>query len=147
MKEVRETKLVEQTTVKWFSDDGKEFDSELACKNYERGLKGETAKKAYERLVIAELEFPFQEWVGDLRVDLIKLKSYDDYRTVIDYFEYEMRHDMIDCKEPENYPCLRVAVYDEYWAEFAYENGIEGMLEQCEKIMTIVEKAISEVNQ
>ena len=147
MKEVRETNWVKETTVKWFSDDGKEFDSEKACKDYERRLKGETAEKAYKRLVVSELEFPFQGWNGECYVDLIKLRSYDDYRTVIDYFECEMRNDEIDCKEPESYPCLRVAVYDEYYAAFAYQNGITEMLEQCEKIMTIVEKAISEVNQ
>lgn len=147
MKEVRETKLVEKTTVKWFSDDGKEFDSEKACIDYERRLKGETAEKAYKRLVIAELDFPFQDWKGDCYVDLVKLKDYRDYETMIDYFESWMHTEDIDFKEPENYPCVKVIVYDEYYANFAYENDITEMLKQCERIMTIVEKAISEVNQ
>ena len=147
MKEVRETKLVEQTTITWFSDDGKKFDSEWECKDYERRLKGEPTEKAYKRLVIAELEFPFQNWSGECFVDLVKLKSYDDYRTVMDYLEIVLRCDEIECKEPENYPCLKVIVSDEYYAAFAYENGITEMLEQCEKMMTIVEKAISEINQ
>ena len=147
MKEVRETNWVKETTVKWFSDDGKEFDSEKACKDYERRLKGETAEKAYKRLVVAELEFPFQGWNGECVADLIKLKSYDDYRTVMDYLESDLYSADIDCKEPENYPCLKVLVRDEYYAAFAYETNIEEMLKQCEKIMTVVEKAISEVNQ
>lgn len=147
MKEVRETKLVEQTTVKWFSDDGKEFDSELACKNYERGLRGASVEAAYESLRVAELEFPLQDWSGEWFVDLLKLESYDDYRTVMDYLEIVLHCGHIECNEPKSYPCLKVLVSDEYYASFAYEKDITEMLEQCEKIMTIVEKAISEVNQ
>ena len=147
MKEVRETKLVEQTTVRWFADDRKEFVSEALCRDYERRLTGDPVEKAYKRLRIAELEFPFQDWNGECFVDLVKLKSDDDYMTVIDYLEIVRRCSEIDCEKPENYPCLKVVVSDEYYANFAYENTPEGILKKCEKAMTIIEKAIIEINQ
>ena len=146
MKEVRETKLVEQTTVKWFSDDGKEFPTEFACRAYERMQKSDSIEKAYERIKISELEFPFQDWNGDCYVDLLKLKSYDDYKVVLDYLETTLNCEDIDCEEPDSYPCLKVLVFNEYYAHFAYEEDITKMLTECEKMMTIIEKAISEMN-
>ena len=145
MKEIRETKLVEQTTVKFVADNGKEFLNEEDCKRYERRLNEDVIEKDYKKILIKEMEFPFQGWRGGFSVDLVKLSCYADYVTAIDYLDVCMGVEDFNCDEPKSYPCLKLIAYDEYYANFAYDNDITGILKECEKAMTIIEKAMMEI--
>ena len=61
MKEIKETKLVEQTTVKFIATDGKEFMGENAekdCAEYEKRLHMEEIEKRFVNLDRKEIAFP-----------------------------------------------------------------------------------------
>lgn len=145
MKEIRETKLVEQTTVRFVADDGKEFLNEKDCKRYERRLNEDAIERDYKKILIKGMEFPFQGWQGGFSVDLVKLNCYADYVTAMDYLDVCMGVEDFNCDEPKSYPCLKLIAYDEYYANFAYDNDITGLLKECEKAMTIIEKAMMEI--
>lgn len=145
MKEIRETKLVEQTTVRFVADDGKEFLNEEECKKYERRLNEGTIEKDYKKILIKEMEFPFQGWNGEFSVDLVKFNCYADYVTAMDYLDICEGVSDFNCDEPKSYPCLKLIAYDEYYANFAYEDDITELLKECEKAMTIIEKAMMEI--
>ena len=147
MKEIRETKLVEQTTVRFVADDGKEFFNEEDCKRYERRLNEDAIEKGYKKILIKEMEFPFQGWEGEFSVDLVRFNCYADYVTAMDYLDVCMGVGDFNCDEPTSYPCTKLIAYDEYYANFAYEKNFTGLLKECEKAMTIIEKAVMENNQ
>ena len=107
MKEIRETKLVEQTTVKFIANDGKEFDNEKECVTYERRLNQENCEKAYHRLHPKFIDIPFIDANGECAVELITLESEKDFDTVMDYFITQSS--WMDCSgleenKPKAYP-------------------------------------------
>lgn len=63
MKEIRETKLVEQTTVKFIAVDGKEFTNEKECLTYERRLDEGRVKRAFEKLIKEKFSFDFVDFL------------------------------------------------------------------------------------
>ena len=83
MKEIRETKMVEQTTVKFVADDGKEFDDSLECEIYE-AKKNRKLLFAKLSVFMHQVKLPFFDWlyykVYELtprnEEDLINLYSY-----------------------------------------------------------------------
>lgn len=86
MKEIRETKLVEQTTVRFIANDGTEFKEEKECAAYERRLNKEQVEKEYKKLNPIEIDIPFADW-QPMWLTKVTLKTEADFDTVVDYFE------------------------------------------------------------
>ena len=119
MKEIREIKLVEQTTIKFVANDGKEFDNEKDCATYERRLDEEKCKKAYDRLHAKWIDIPFIDANGECMVDLITLESEKDFDTVVDYFITQNRWTDVSGLEenkPKEYPFTGFVVSGCEWA-------------------------------
>lgn len=111
MKEIRTTKMVEQTEVKFIADDGKVFIGEHAeseCATYERRISRENVEKAFERLDVKEIAVPVIEWwYGDYtKLWKVTLHSKKDYLAFTDYL-YEVigvyKGDLT-FEEPKEYP-------------------------------------------
>ena len=105
MKEIRETKLVEQTTVKFIAVDGKEFTNEKECLAYERRLDREKVTRAFEKLVKEKFRFDFINYfIGGNTFYLLDLKNVEDFYTVEDYFTINNFFD-IELIEPKKISC------------------------------------------
>ena len=148
MKELRITKMVEQTTVKFIAEDGTEFLEERACKDYERRLAKEKIANRYRsKIRIAELKFPYMDCNGELDVDLIRLNSYEDYETVVDYLKNWSEWIDVYTEEPGEYPCVKILGYNDGWADFGYDGeNIQELISRCREIADLVETAISQEN-
>lgn len=97
MKEIRETKLVEQTTVKYIAYNGKEFDKEIDCKVYEADQHRRDTEVEL-KAIMTNIEVPCLEWMGYAvykitarnEEDIIKLYSYfnEDWYSFGEYEEF-----------------------------------------------------------
>lgn len=111
MKEIRETKLVEQTTVKFIAVDGKEFTNEKECLTHERRLDQGRVKRAFEKLIKEKFSFDFINYfMGDNNFYILDLERREDFYTVEDYFTINNYFD-IDLTEPEKFPA-KIIVFD-----------------------------------
>lgn len=141
MKEIREVKLVEQVSVKFVADDGKEFIGENAerdCRDYERTRDEAQVIKEFERLDVKEISIPTAEWWYGSDYDAWKITLYSkrDYIAFIDYM-YKVRgiwegQGNPILEEPKEYPYTTVvgAGYD-----WAYEYPIEAIKEDLQKTL------------
>ena len=83
MKEIRETKMVEQTTVKFIANDGKEFATENECKVYEMSLR-ERGTEAMFGAISVMLPDKFADWYRDAaEIRLVTIKSESDWITTL----------------------------------------------------------------
>ena len=122
MKEIRETKLVEQTTVKWVANDGKEFSTERDCVVYERRCDQEKCEKEYKKLHPKYLDIPFVDWGVECSVEVVTMETERDYDTIVDYFSSLSTYMDIDgiCgNKPTEFPCTKVLVSDEGYVTFS----------------------------
>ena len=76
MKEIRETKMVEQTTIKYVADDGKEFTDKFECDSYER-RKDTELLNAKLKAIMTAIEIPILEWCGWYAYK-VKVRNADD---------------------------------------------------------------------
>ena len=110
MKQIIETKLVEQRTEKFVADDGTEFIGEGAeqkCKDDERRKDTEKCKKEFEKLNPVYLDFPFAGWGNECIVYKVHLENSGDLTKIIDY-EEQNAGDWFDnylTERTYNYPC------------------------------------------
>ena len=139
MKEIRITKMVEQTVVKFIAEDGKEFIGEHAeneCATYERRMNDEKVKAAFERLDIKEIKVPVAEWwYGDYaRLWKVTLNSKKDYLAVIDYLVaiVGVYSGDMNIEEPKEYPYTTLIGAGCEWAyEYSdIKEDLQKMLEQ-----------------
>ena len=123
MKEIRETKLVEQTTVRFIANDGTEFMDEQECIIYERRLNKEKLEKEYKKLNPIEITIPFLDW-DPMWVTKITLKTEADFDTVVDYFESTSRW-MDTCglteNKPAEFPATMLIANGEEWVNVPSE--------------------------
>lgn len=85
MKEIRETKLVEQTTVKYVANDGKEFDKYIDCDLYER-RKYDDLLYAKLRAFMDKVELPFFDYLY-YNVYRATLRNEEDRLNLYAYYE------------------------------------------------------------
>jgi hypothetical protein len=85
MREIRETKMVEQTTIKFVADDGTEFEDITKCKVYEANKKFKETELAIKP-VAKEMELPFLSWLG-YHAYKIKTRDEQDIINLYAYFE------------------------------------------------------------
>lgn len=86
MKQIIETKLVEQTTTKFFSDDGKEFLSESDCKNYEYKQNRERVERDFKNLDCKKITPFIFDWWNCSDMYACKITSQMDVSTLEAYF-------------------------------------------------------------
>ena len=90
MKEVITIQMVEQKTVKYIANDGKEFDDERSCRGHELDLRNKEIEDNFKRLPKIRFEIP--------QLDLYKCEGYMykitflDHRDVRDFIEYYTYH-------------------------------------------------------
>ena len=134
MKEVRETKLVEQTTVKFVANDGKEFqgeDAENLCREYERKNNEELVKKEFSKLGAVQISIPMANWFSDeAEFWKVPLTSKRDYIAMKDFFEVVQRCTECYMEEPKEYPHTMIAVLGYDWYD-EYRNDIKADLEKA----------------
>ena len=88
MKQIIETKMVEQTTVTFVADDGKVFtgnNAEKECKEHERRLDTDKLKRKFEKLKREYIRFPFGDFSGNDEYYIVHLNDENDLQTVVDY--------------------------------------------------------------
>lgn len=136
MKEIRETKLVEQTTVRYIACDGKEFTDEKECVVYERRLDKEKTEKEFKKLKPIKLDFPFMDVGGYVEAAyLITFKSEADFDTAVDY--YASKSQWMDLEnlvyyKPETFPETMIVFNGEEWV--CTHSNVENAKEDLMKV-------------
>ena len=89
MKEIRETKMVEQTTVKYVADDGKEFEKDYECRIYEEQKNRAFLKAKVDRFM-TEIKMPIFDWLyyRIYKVDIKDKEGNINKDAVVDLFAY-----------------------------------------------------------
>ena len=120
MKEIRTTRMVEQTEIKFVADDGRVFigeNAERECRQYERTQNDEKVIREFKKLNPKWIDVPLVDWVGcgENEVISVTVNNEADYDiTVRDYYyikspEY-MDFSNLESKRPKEYPCNIVLV-------------------------------------
>lgn len=86
MKEIRETKMVEQTTVKFVAFDGTEFDKDYDCRVYE-AKKNSGILKAKLDGVLTEVKLHIMEWWNCSTVYKVKARNKEDILNIYAYVD------------------------------------------------------------
>ena len=134
MKQITETKFVEQTTTRFFADDGKEFKTEDDCKRYEKGLYEERYRKLFDCVKHKQIELPLLNWACEADSYIIRMNNADDYRATIDYFESVTGWGLdVDITEPLHYPCTKIVIVE--WGCGAYEftNTLDSLINRYQE--------------
>lgn len=145
MKEIRETKLVEQTTVRFVADDGTEFETERDCACYERRCDSDRCCKAYQRLNPKWLNIPCVDWNGECTIEAVTLSCEKDFDTLLDYAYTLDCYADVYFKKPDSYPCAKIVVYGNGWVD-EYKNGIATFKESLLDIAKILQEKEEEIN-
>ena len=138
MKEIRTTKLVEQTTVVFVADDGKQFVGEYAerdCRDYERRQDKKRIEEAFARLESKTIMPPFIRWFSaDYGFLKVTLNNHNDFISLIDYLEVVWS--IYDCyiNEPTSYPYNMTIGYGYDWASEYKDNLKEGLEETLKSL-------------
>ena len=95
MKEVITIKMVEQTTIKYIADDGKEFNKENECKEYELGKKRKDVEARFNLIQKTKIDVPLLDgYKGEGCIYKITFNSREDVNALIDY--YTLHHFYLD---------------------------------------------------
>lgn len=86
MKEIRETKMVEQTTVKFVADDGTEFDKDYDCSIYEAKKNREILKAKLDG-ALTEVKLHIMEWWNCSAVYKVKARNKEDILNIYAYVD------------------------------------------------------------
>lgn len=86
MKQIIETKMVEQTTTRFISDNGKEFNTEEECKRYEYTLNREQVERDFQNLNCEKLTPFIFDWWNDMNMYACEITSKKDIYTLETYF-------------------------------------------------------------
>lgn len=104
MKEIRTIKMVESVEVKYFADDGKEFETEHECRVYEMQQDKDKLKRMYEELNPICVASDVLEWFGnDSGIDVVTVNSQRDFNIVKAYLKHSDYVDF-EVEEPKEYP-------------------------------------------
>lgn len=122
MKQIIETKLVEQTTVRFVAEDGKIFEGNTAecdCERYERLLNKAKIKKEYSKLDTIPIKCTLVNFYGsEFGYELITLKTKSDYIALTDYYKSLGFFDVeAMVPEPKSYPETKLIAYGSDWAQ------------------------------
>lgn len=134
MKQITETKFVEQTTTRFFADDGREFKTEDDCKRYEKTLYEERYKKLFDGVKHKEIDLPFLDWACEANGYIVCMTNESDYRITVDYFESVMSNYCdVDISEPVHYPCTKIIVAEWGCGAYEFSNTLDSLINRYQK--------------
>jgi len=140
MKEIRITKMVEQTTVTFEANDGKKFTGENAereCKNYEMQLNKDLCEKEFKKLKPIFLDEVIWQWFSGNTEDyfvIVNLKNQNDFDCLRNYCESRNPYLEFDIAEPKEYPKQMVVSMSDSWV-CEYRKGLSDLTQQLENIV------------
>lgn len=146
MKEIRITKMVEQTTVTFEANDGKKFTGENAerdCKNYEMQLNKELCEKEFKKLKPIFLDEDIMSWFSGNECDqfiIVNLKDENDFDCLKNYIQSHNKYMEFDIEEPQKYPQQMVVSMSESWT-CEYRRGLDYLTQQLESLVEKCHKA------
>ena len=112
MKEIIETKFVEQKTVKYVADDGKEFYNERDCRSYELSKDREKIKLMYESLNPVTTGTNVMDWFAcGAAIDVVVSHNEREFDIIKAYFK-SVCYDVY-LEAPKEYPHRHVIFSDE----------------------------------
>lgn len=86
MKQVITKQMIEQTTTKYIADDGKEFDTERDCQNYETRKNIDKVNVEFRKLNPIKVPAPFlRSYDSEQDVVFVTLKDESDFVLVANY--------------------------------------------------------------
>lgn len=137
MTKLVETKMVEQTNIKFIADDGREFATETECKNYERTQNEEKVLKEFERLNPKWIDVPIVDWFsGEQEIISLTIRSEVEFKTTVrDYYYIKSPNYMdltcFETKIPKEFPCNIILVSGCEWVDIF--GGKEDLKEALQK--------------
>lgn len=148
MKEVITIKMVEQKTVKFVADDGKEFNKENECKEYELGKKRKDVETRFNLIEKTKIDIPLLDcYKGEGCVYKITFNSREDVNALIDYytlFHFHMDYVYAEIKKITSFPftTLMDEGYDSIYFlnEDILRKDIEKLINQLDFYNDIVSK-------
>lgn len=146
MKEIRITKMVEQTTVTFEANDGKQFtgaNAERECKNYEMQLNKELCEKEFKKLKPIFLNEGVLGWFSHGEISqfiIVNLKDSNDFDCLRNYCESGNQYAEFDIDEPREYPKQIVVSIEECWI-CEYTKGLDVLMQQFESVIEKCHKA------
>lgn len=131
MKEIRTIRMVEQTEVKFVADDGREFLTEMECRDYERQADESKVREAFDRLDVTKISLPVLDWFQDgIELWQVTLNNKSDFVALMDYIKViEKPYDNY-IKEPVSYPCTKIVTLDGDWVS-EYERDLKEELQKA----------------
>lgn len=115
MKEIIETKLVEQKTVKYVADDGREFDNERDCRSYELSKDRDKIHLMYANLNPVTSGTNVMDWFDSgAAVDVVVSHNEREFDIIRAYFK-SVCYD-VDLDAPKEYPHRHVIFSSEQYA-------------------------------
>ena len=139
-----ETKMVEQTTVKFVAEDGKVFtgdNAERECAEYERTKNKNKVEEEFKKLRPKYIEIPLLDWFYGCDAEIISVDVKDEIEletTVKDYFTIKnpgyMDFEGFYSKKPTTFPCNIILVSGCEWVD-VYSGGEKEL--KAELIKTI----------
>lgn len=126
----KEERVVTSNYTVYIADDGKEFDDERKCKEYEKKCKLRVIEPKFEAMKIKELngiaplteneEFPERDfWWFNLNTE-------EDYDLIVNYYD-ALNYDLDYMGEPDTYPTTVCVMESDSYVETVYLNDIMTM--------------------
>jgi hypothetical protein len=137
MKELRITKLVEQTEVTFVAVDNTEFTNQFECEQYERRLNEDKVKANFKRLNPLYIPHDIVRFFYGEDTSLFKVTLYNhaDWLSLTDYLEaVEMIHEN-NLIEPTMYPHTTIVASGYDWV---YDYDESSLREELEKALNIL---------
>lgn len=138
-----ETKMVEQTTIKFVAEDGKVFtgdNAEFDCAEYERTRNRDKVVTEFKKLRPKFIEIPLLDWFYgcDSEIISINVKDEIEYETTVkDYFTAKSRYMDFEgfvYKKPKTFPCNIILVSGSEWVD-VYAGGEEELKTELLKLV------------
>lgn len=119
-------RMITDTYMIYVSEDGKEFNNETECKNYEKDLEETKLEKLISTFKIDKLDgvLPVtdnDEW-RECDIRWYDVKNENDYKMIYNY--YGLHSDNEYFYVPEFYPAIMCVVDDGHFADVYYMNNI-----------------------
>ena len=143
MTKLVETKMVEQTSIKFIADDGMEFATEAECKAYERTQNEDKVINEFKKLNPKWLNVPLVDWVGcgENEVISVTVKNEIEYDiTVRDYYYIKspkyMDFSCLESKKPKEFSADIVLVSGYEWVDIfgSKEDFKRALMETIEQL-------------
>ena len=137
MRELRITKLVEQTEVKFIAVDDTEFTNQFECEQYERRLDEDKLIASFKKLDVQHIPHNIVRFFcgDDTSLFKVTLYNYRDWVTLTDYLEAVDNINDNNLIEPTEFPHTTIVASGYEWA---YDYDETTLREELEKALNIL---------